>query len=73
MVSLCLCQQDTLILGSVGSNTWRGSLHEHREKEKERQIKDPEMEKDSYMGTEQIFCHHMDLFYKAILEQCCFL
>lgn len=42
--------QDSLILGSVGSNTWRGSLHEHREKEKERQIKDPEMKEDSYMG-----------------------
>uniref|UniRef100_A0A3Q3BD51 VWFA domain-containing protein n=1 Tax=Kryptolebias marmoratus TaxID=37003 RepID=A0A3Q3BD51_KRYMA len=38
-----------VILGSVGSNSWRGSLHEHQE-QNETQISDPEMEMDSYMG-----------------------
>ncbi|XP_078121540.1 integrin alpha-M [Sander vitreus] len=41
--------KDTLILGSVGSNSWRGSLQERHE-EKETQIEDPEMPMDSYMG-----------------------
>ncbi|KAM9792574.1 integrin alpha-M [Neosynchiropus ocellatus] len=41
--------KDTLILGSVGSNSWRGALHE-RQKETENQIEDPLMEMDSYMG-----------------------
>ncbi|XP_031140267.1 integrin alpha-D isoform X2 [Sander lucioperca] len=41
--------KDTLILGSVGSNSWRGSLQERRE-ENETQIEDPEMPMDSYMG-----------------------
>ncbi|KAF7225371.1 integrin alpha-L isoform X1 [Nothobranchius furzeri] len=41
--------KNTLILGSVGSNSWRGSLHEHQEQDKE-QISDSEMKKDSYMG-----------------------
>ncbi|XP_030280885.1 integrin alpha-M-like [Sparus aurata] len=41
--------KDTLILGSVGTNTWRGSLlelHEH----KETQIHYPDMKDNSYMG-----------------------
>ncbi|KAM9314473.1 integrin alpha-M [Pholidichthys leucotaenia] len=41
--------KDTLILGSVGSNAWRGTLQERRE-QKETPIEDPEMEMDSYMG-----------------------
>ncbi|XP_029004008.1 integrin alpha-D [Betta splendens] len=42
---------DTLILGSVGSNTWRGSLEERTGgAETFTQIKDPNMESDSYMG-----------------------
>uniref|UniRef100_A0A669CPS3 Integrin alpha-L n=1 Tax=Oreochromis niloticus TaxID=8128 RepID=A0A669CPS3_ORENI len=41
--------KDTLILGSVGTNSWRGSLQERRD-EKEKQIQDQEMEMDSYMG-----------------------
>ncbi|XP_017297102.1 integrin alpha-D [Kryptolebias marmoratus] len=41
--------KETLVLGSVGSNSWRGSLHEHQE-QNETQISDPEMEMDSYMG-----------------------
>uniref|UniRef100_A0A1A7WS47 Integrin, alpha L (Antigen CD11A (p180), lymphocyte function-associated antigen 1, alpha polypeptide) n=2 Tax=Iconisemion striatum TaxID=60296 RepID=A0A1A7WS47_9TELE len=41
--------KDTLILGSVGSNSWRGALHEHQEQDQE-QISDSEMKKDSYMG-----------------------
>ncbi|KAG7486286.1 hypothetical protein JOB18_028599 [Solea senegalensis] len=40
---------DTLILGSVGSKTWRGSLQELQE-QKERQIEDPRMQNDSYLG-----------------------
>ncbi|XP_053711012.1 integrin alpha-M-like isoform X2 [Synchiropus splendidus] len=44
-----VAHKDTLILGSVGSNSWRGALHE-RQKESENQIEDPLMEKDSYMG-----------------------
>nr|XP_046258402.1 integrin alpha-D [Scatophagus argus] len=41
--------KDTLILGSVGSNSWRGSLQELREG-KLTQIEDPQMQMDSYMG-----------------------
>ncbi|XP_029948934.1 integrin alpha-M isoform X2 [Salarias fasciatus] len=41
--------QDKLILGSVGSNTWQGALLERQERN-ERQIEDPEMTMDSYMG-----------------------
>ncbi|KAM3624674.1 uncharacterized protein V6R79_026459 [Siganus canaliculatus] len=41
--------KDTLILGSVGSNSWRGSLQEiHGNKQS--QIEDPQMQIDSYMG-----------------------
>ncbi|KAL3067537.1 hypothetical protein OYC64_017292 [Pagothenia borchgrevinki] len=40
---------DTLILGSVGSNTWRGSLQARRG-EIETQIEDPHMLDDSYLG-----------------------
>uniref|UniRef100_A0A8C2WYR7 VWFA domain-containing protein n=1 Tax=Cyclopterus lumpus TaxID=8103 RepID=A0A8C2WYR7_CYCLU len=40
---------DTLILGSVGSNSWRGSL-QHRHEQKDTQIDDPHMQMDSYMG-----------------------
>ncbi|KAJ0050840.1 hypothetical protein NL108_008186, partial [Boleophthalmus pectinirostris] len=41
--------KDALLLGSVGSRTWRGSLHELRG-ETETQIQDSEQEEDSYMG-----------------------
>ncbi|KAM9857426.1 integrin alpha-L [Aulostomus maculatus] len=41
--------EDTLILGSVGSNSWRGSLYEVH-KETERQTEDPFMQMDSYLG-----------------------
>ncbi|XP_026159746.1 integrin alpha-M [Mastacembelus armatus] len=41
--------EDTLILGSVGSKSWRGSLQQLYG-QKEIQIEDPEMEMDSYMG-----------------------
>ncbi|XP_030280862.1 integrin alpha-L-like isoform X2 [Sparus aurata] len=41
--------KDTLILGSVGTNTWRGSLQELHE-QKETQIQEPSMKNDSYMG-----------------------
>ncbi|XP_073333208.1 integrin alpha-L-like [Pagrus major] len=41
--------KDTMILGSVGTNTWRGSLQELHE-QKETQIQDPLMKNDSYMG-----------------------
>ncbi|XP_044044756.1 integrin alpha-D [Siniperca chuatsi] len=41
--------KDTLILGSVGSNSWRGSLQDIHEK-KQTQIDDPDMPMDSYMG-----------------------
>lgn len=50
-MSAHFCQQENLILGSVGSNSWRGSLQEHHE-QKEIQIEDPLMKMDSYMGTE---------------------
>ncbi|XP_059199834.1 integrin alpha-M-like [Centropristis striata] len=40
---------DNLIVGSVGSNSWTGSLLNRQEK-KETQIQDPDMEMDSYMG-----------------------
>ncbi|KAJ0033418.1 hypothetical protein NQD34_000525 [Periophthalmus magnuspinnatus] len=41
--------KDTLLLGSVGSQTWRGSLHELQGKT-ETQIQDSEQKEDSYMG-----------------------
>ncbi|XP_040002025.1 integrin alpha-D [Xiphias gladius] len=40
---------DTLILGSVGSKGWQGSLQEINE-QKDTQIEDPHMKNDSYMG-----------------------
>ncbi|XP_034438382.1 integrin alpha-M-like [Hippoglossus hippoglossus] len=40
---------NTLILGSVGSKSWGGSLQEFHEG-KETKIEDPPMKKDSYMG-----------------------
>ncbi|KAM9769914.1 integrin alpha-L [Menidia menidia] len=40
--------KDTLVLGSVGSNSWRGSLQEQSHQNDE--IWDPEMPMDSYMG-----------------------
>ncbi|XP_022595636.1 integrin alpha-L-like [Seriola dumerili] len=40
---------DTLILSSMGSNSWRGSLQKLRQQE-ETQIEDPHMQNDSYMG-----------------------
>ncbi|KAL1006020.1 hypothetical protein UPYG_G00066870 [Umbra pygmaea] len=42
-------QEDTLVLGSVGSNNWRGSINEIKTSE-EREIQDSTLEKDSYMG-----------------------
>uniref|UniRef100_A0A3Q4HY41 VWFA domain-containing protein n=1 Tax=Neolamprologus brichardi TaxID=32507 RepID=A0A3Q4HY41_NEOBR len=46
--------KDTLILGSVGTNSWRGSLQERRDKT-EKTIQDQEMEMDSYMGQVVLF------------------
>ncbi|XP_036069753.1 integrin alpha-D isoform X2 [Oryzias melastigma] len=45
--------KDTLVLGSVGSNSWRGSLEQRENEDEEQhedQILDPDMEMDSYMG-----------------------
>ncbi|KAG7492994.1 hypothetical protein MATL_G00021190 [Megalops atlanticus] len=43
--------EDTLVLGSVGSNNWRGSLIEIlSSRAKHNDIEDPKMEEDSYMG-----------------------
>ena len=50
---LCLFQ-DSVIVGSVGSNDWRGSLYEVTGSGsgfKETEIKDPSVSKDSYMGV----------------------
>ncbi|KAI4832766.1 hypothetical protein KUCAC02_015715 [Chaenocephalus aceratus] len=47
---------DTLILGSVGSNSWRGSLQD-RHGEIETQIEDPHMLDDSYLGQVVLFRH----------------
>ncbi|XP_054635985.1 integrin alpha-D [Dunckerocampus dactyliophorus] len=41
--------KDTLILGSVGSNSWRGALYERRGQTDTR-IQDSHMQMDSYMG-----------------------
>ncbi|XP_067115632.1 integrin alpha-L-like [Osmerus mordax] len=44
-------QEDILVLGSVGSYDWRGSLTEIQGPgSEEREIVDPSIEKDSYMG-----------------------
>lgn len=43
------CPQDTLILGSVGTNTWKGSLQNFQGPTMT-QIEDSDMETDSYMG-----------------------
>ncbi|KAM4595822.1 integrin alpha-L-like [Fundulus diaphanus] len=40
--------KDTLILGSVGSNSWRGALNEPQKQDKK--ILDPNLQEDSYMG-----------------------
>ncbi|XP_077094004.1 integrin alpha-L-like isoform X2 [Siphateles boraxobius] len=48
-----LYHKDSLIVGSVGSNDWRGSLYEVTGSGsgfKETEIKDPSVSKDSYMG-----------------------
>ncbi|XP_041958956.1 integrin alpha-D [Alosa sapidissima] len=43
--------EDTLILGSVGSNNWKGSLYQIKDKNSpEIEIQDPDMKTDSYMG-----------------------
>ncbi|XP_045072972.1 integrin alpha-L-like isoform X2 [Coregonus clupeaformis] len=43
--------KDTLVLGSVGSNNWRGSLFETEGlRSEEKEIQDPTLDKDSYMG-----------------------
>ncbi|KAG5278800.1 hypothetical protein AALO_G00102900 [Alosa alosa] len=43
--------EDTLILGSVGSNNWKGSLYQIKDKDSsEIEIQDPDMKTDSYMG-----------------------
>ncbi|XP_071245053.1 integrin alpha-X-like isoform X1 [Salvelinus alpinus] len=43
--------KDTLVLGSVGSNNWRGSLFETEGLgSEEREIQDSTLDKDSYMG-----------------------
>uniref|UniRef100_A0A3P9I281 VWFA domain-containing protein n=1 Tax=Oryzias latipes TaxID=8090 RepID=A0A3P9I281_ORYLA len=47
--------RDTLVLGSVGSNSWRGSLEE-RHHQHEKQISDPFMKMDSYLGKLSTFC-----------------
>ncbi|KAM6940479.1 integrin alpha-L-like [Xenentodon cancila] len=41
--------KDTLVLGSVGSNSWSGALHE-QQGQQQNEISDPEMQLDSYMG-----------------------
>ncbi|XP_047435393.1 integrin alpha-M-like [Mugil cephalus] len=41
--------KDTLVLGSVGSNSWKGSLQVLKGKE-ETQVEDENMKMDSYMG-----------------------
>ncbi|XP_077575278.1 integrin alpha-L [Stigmatopora nigra] len=41
--------RDTLILGSVGANGWRGALYQRRH-QVESQIEDSQMHMDSYMG-----------------------
>ncbi|KAM4611701.1 integrin alpha-M isoform 2-T2 [Polymixia lowei] len=42
--------KDTLVLGSVGSNDWRGCLYERHGEAKLKQIQDPNMKENSYMG-----------------------
>ncbi|XP_036389074.1 integrin alpha-D [Megalops cyprinoides] len=42
--------EDTLVLGSVGSNDWRGSLIEIPSGANSKHVEDPKMEEDSYMG-----------------------
>lgn len=46
-----LCKQDILVLGSVGSHNWKGAIHELRGP-KATQIQDPQMQPNSYLGTE---------------------
>ncbi|XP_014849188.1 PREDICTED: integrin alpha-L-like [Poecilia mexicana] len=43
-----ISHKDTLILASVGSKTWRGTLNDYQNKNKA--IIDPEMQEASYMG-----------------------
>lgn len=55
-----LCWQGTLILGSVGSNTWRGTLNEYQKENKV--ILDPDMQEASYMGM-LIICYFTQMIY----------
>lgn len=57
------CQQDTLILGAVGSNRWRGALMEYKNG-KIRQIEDPLIETDSYLGMRR----RMPYFYLVAVK-----
>ncbi|RXN07706.1 integrin alpha-L-like protein [Labeo rohita] len=48
-------QEDSVIVGSVGSNDWRGSLYEVTGSgSKETQIIDPAVSRDSYMGYSSV-------------------
>jgi len=59
--------QDTLVLGSVGSNSWRGSL-QIRHEQKDTQLEDPLMQMDSYMGNKHkavsFFPDYLLLYFK---------
>lgn len=50
------CPQDSLLLGAVGSNEWRGALMEYKNG-KIRQIEDPLIGADSYLGIGPIMTH----------------
>ncbi|KAL4612817.1 integrin alpha-M-like [Arapaima gigas] len=43
-------QENTLVLGSVGSNDWQGSLFELVPSQPAKEIRDPSLKSDSYMG-----------------------
>ncbi|XP_034150050.1 integrin alpha-L-like [Esox lucius] len=52
--------KNTFVLGSVGSNNWRGSLYEAvGPKSEGREIQDPTLDKDSYMAHEKWDKHRL--------------
>lgn len=62
--------QDTLILGAVGSNNWQGNLYEVTGSEAEMEIKDSNLNNDSYNGT-CLFHKDMSLFLSAVSDMYC--
>lgn len=64
--------QGRLVLGSVGSNNWRGSLYEVEAESLGTHIEDPKMGNNSYMGNDQNQnAFHINCFYAWLFTNTC--